>query len=55
MKEGPGSNWPNGTPADGQRLLDLVRNLPNTDLNFATLSSGNTDNNGWRDSVYWAQ
>ena len=55
MKEGLGSNWPNGTPADGQRLLDLVRNLPNTDLNFATLSSGNTDNNGWRDSVYWAQ
>ena len=55
MKEGLGSNWPNGTPADGQRLLDLVRNLPNTDLNFATLSSGNTDNNGWRDAVYWAQ
>jgi hypothetical protein len=55
MKEGVGSNWPNGVPADGQRLLDLVRNLPNTDLNFATLSSGNTDNNGWRDQVYWAQ
>jgi hypothetical protein len=55
MKEGLGSNWPNGTPADGQRLLDLLRNLPNTDLNFATLSSGNTDNNGWRDAVYWAQ
>jgi len=55
MKEGLGSNWLNGTPADGQRLLDLIRNLPNTDLNFATLSSGNTDNNGWRDAVYWAQ
>ena len=55
LKEGIGSNWLNGTPADGQRLLDLVRSLPNTDLNFATLSSGNTDNNGWRDHVYWAQ
>ena len=55
MKEGLGSNWPNGTPADGQRLLNLVRSLPNTDLNFATLSSGNTDNNGWRDHVYWAE
>jgi hypothetical protein len=55
MKEGLGSNWPSGTPADGQRLLDLVRHLPNTDLNFATLSSGNTDQNGWRDQVYWAQ
>jgi hypothetical protein len=55
MKEGIGSNWPNGTPADGQRILNLIRSLPNTDLNFATLSSGNTDNNGWRDAVYWAQ
>ena len=55
LKEGKGSNWPQGTPADGQRLLDLVRSLPQTDLNFATLSSGNTDNNGWRDHVYWAE
>jgi len=55
MKEGKGSNWPNGTPADGQRILDLVRSLPPTDLAFSTLSSGNTDSNGWRDHVYWAQ
>ena len=55
MKEGKGSNWPNGTPADGQRLLDLIRRLPPTDLAFSTLSSGNTDENGWRDHVYWAQ
>jgi hypothetical protein len=55
MKEGKGSNWPNGTPADGQRLLDLVRSFPGTDLSFSTLSSGNTDFNGWRDHVYWAE
>jgi hypothetical protein len=55
MKEGKGSNWPNGTPVDGQRLLDLVRSFPGTDLSFATLSSGNTDFNGWRDHVYWAE
>jgi hypothetical protein len=55
MKEGIGSNWTKGTPADGQRLLNLVRSLPNTDLNFATVSSKNTDQNGWRDHVYWAQ
>ena len=55
LKEGRGSNWTTGVPADGQRLLDLARNLPNTDLNFGTLSSGNTDENGWRDHVYWAQ
>ena len=55
MKEGTGSNWPNGTPADGERILNLVRALPQTDVNFSTLSSGNTDHNGWRDHVYWAQ
>lgn len=55
MKEGIGSNWLNGTPADGERLLNLIRRLPPTDLAFSTLSSGNTDENGWRDSVYWAQ
>ena len=52
FKEGKGSNWPNGTPADGQRVLNLMRSLPNTDLNFTSFSSGNTDNNGWRDLVY---
>jgi hypothetical protein len=52
FKEGKGSNWPDGVPADGQRLLSLMRSLPNTDLNFSSLSSGNTDNNGWRDHVY---
>ena len=52
FKEGKGSNWPNGQPADGKRLLDLMRGLPNTDLNFSSFSSANTDNNGWRDLVY---
>ena len=55
MKEGRGSNWPNGTPADGERILNLLRKLPPTDLAFSTVSSGNTDENGWRDHVYWAQ
>lgn len=55
MKEGIGSNWLNGTPADGKRILDLIRRLPPTDLAFSTLSSGNTDENGYRDHVYWAE
>ncbi|MET0918917.1 MAG: hypothetical protein ABWY07_10915 [Burkholderiales bacterium] len=55
LKEGKGSNWPNGTPADGQRFLDLIRSLPPTDYAFSTLSSGNMDFNGWRDHVYMAQ
>lgn len=52
FKEGKGSNWLDGTPADGRRVLNLMRRLPNTDLNFSSFSSGNTDNNGWRDLVY---
>jgi hypothetical protein len=55
MKEGKGSNWPNGTPEDGQRILQLLRRLPQTDFAFSTVSSGNTDENGWRDHVYWAE
>jgi len=55
FKEGKGSNLPDGTPADGKRLLDLARALPNTDLLFTTLSSGNTDDNAWRDHVYWTE
>jgi len=52
FKEGKGSNWPQGTPADGKRILDLQRALPHTDFNFSSISSGNTDENGWRDHVY---
>lgn len=54
LTEGLGRNWPNGTPADGQRLLDLVGNkLPKTDLLFTSLDSGNIENNAWRDHVMW--
>jgi hypothetical protein len=56
LKEGKGRNWPNGTPADGQRLIDLVRNrLPATDLLFTTLDTGNLIPNGWRDQVMWTE
>src|SRR3954467_6496514 len=54
-KEGKGGNGPSGPPADGKRLLDLFRSLPATDYAFSTLSSGNTDLNGWRDHVYMAE
>ena len=30
-------------PADGKRILDLMRGLPPTDFNFSSFSSGNTD------------
>ncbi len=55
LKEGIGSNY-RGTPADGQRLMDLAgKVLPNTDYLFTTLDSGNIDNNGWRDLVMWTE
>jgi len=55
LKEGIGSNY-QGTPADGQRLMDLAgKVLPNTDYLFTTLDSGNVDNNGWRDLVMWTE
>jgi hypothetical protein len=56
LTEGKGSNWQQGTPADGQRLMDLAgKMLPNTDLLFTTLDSGNIDNNAWRDHVMWTE
>ena len=55
LKEGIGSNWLNGVPADGKRILDLVRALPHSGVQFGTLSSGNTDHNGFRDHVYFAE
>jgi hypothetical protein len=54
LKEGKGSGW-DGTPADGQRILDILRRLPETDIQFGTASSGNTDFNGWRDHVYYLE
>jgi hypothetical protein len=54
LKEGKGSGW-DGTPADGQCILDILRRLPETDVQFGTASSGNTDFNGWRDHVYYLE
>ena len=55
LKEGKGSAWLNGVPADGQRIVDILRSLPPTDLHFGTASSANTDFNGWRDHVYYLE
>jgi L-ascorbate metabolism protein UlaG (beta-lactamase superfamily) len=50
LKEGKGNGW-DGTPADGDRVRNVVKSLPYTDVQFGTSSSGNTDFNGWRDHV----
>lgn len=50
LKEGKGNGW-DGTPADGERVRNLVNSLPYTDVQFGTASSGNTDFNAWRDHV----
>ncbi len=54
LKEGRGSGW-EGTPADGQRLIELMQALPPTDLQMGTASSGNFDNNGLRDLIMYQQ
>jgi L-ascorbate metabolism protein UlaG (beta-lactamase superfamily) len=52
LKEGKGQGW-NGTPADGQRLIELMKSLPPTDLEMGTASSGNFNNNGLRDLIMY--
>lgn len=54
LKEGKGSGW-DGTPADGERIIGMLRALPPTDLQMGTASSGNFDNNGLRDLIMYQQ
>jgi L-ascorbate metabolism protein UlaG (beta-lactamase superfamily) len=52
LKEGKGNGW-DGTPEDGQRLINLMRRLPHTDVHLAPVSTGNWNNNGLRDTVMY--
>jgi L-ascorbate metabolism protein UlaG (beta-lactamase superfamily) len=49
LKEGLGSGWLNGTPADGQRLFNIMKSMPQTDVDLGTASTANFDNNTYRD------
>jgi hypothetical protein len=54
LKEGKGMGW-NGTPADGERILRILKTLPPTDLQMGTASSGNFNHNGLRDLIMYQQ
>ena len=50
LKEGKGRDY-DGTPADGQRIIDVLESLAPTDVQLGTAASGNFDNNGLRDLI----
>jgi hypothetical protein len=54
LKEGKGNGW-DGVPADGQRIVDLIKRLPFTDVQMGTASTANYTNNGLRDLIQYTQ
>ncbi len=52
LKEGIGRNY-EGTPTDGQRIIDLLEALAPTDVQLGTAATGNFDNNGLRDLIMY--
>ena len=48
LKEGKGAGW-DGVPADGERVLQLLERLPQTDVHLGTIATANFDNNLYRD------
>jgi hypothetical protein len=54
LKEGRGNGFP-GTPADGQRIVDMFRGLPGTDVLLGIASTANFPNNALRDTVMYTE
>jgi len=54
LKEGKGNGW-DGTPADGARLVALMRSLPHTDVHLAPVSTANYPSNALRDTVMYQE
>ena len=54
LKEGKGNGW-DGTPEDGQRIIDILEALPPTDVQLGTAATGNFDNNGLRDLIMYQE
>ncbi len=52
LKEGIGRNY-EGTPEDGQRIIDILESLAPTDVQLGTAATGNFDNNGLRDLIMY--
>jgi hypothetical protein len=55
LREGKGSAWPEGTPADGQRIKDILGRMAPIDWFSAAVGTANFLNNGLRDLVDYHQ
>lgn len=55
LKEGLGSGWLNGTPADGQRIVNIMKSLPHTNVDLGTTATADFDNNTYRDPFAYIQ
>jgi hypothetical protein len=51
LREGKGSAWRDGTPADGERLTDILKQMAPVDFFSAAVGTANFTNNGLRDLV----
>jgi hypothetical protein len=54
LKEGKGNGY-DGTPADGERITQMLRNLPSTDVFMGIVSTANYPNNQLRDTVMYSE
>ncbi|MFI5893483.1 MBL fold metallo-hydrolase [Actinoplanes sp. NPDC051513] len=55
LREGKGSAWPDGTPADGKRITDILKIMAPVDFFSAAVGTANFLNNGLRDLVDYQQ
>jgi hypothetical protein len=55
LREGRGSAWTNGTPADGQRLTEIMKQMAPVDFYSAAVGTANFVNNGLRDLIDYQQ
>lgn len=55
LRDGKGSAWPDGTPADGQRITDILHQMAPVDVFSAAVGTANFANNGLRDLVDYQQ
>jgi hypothetical protein len=55
LRDGKGSAWPEGTPADGKRITDILKIMAPVDFFSAAVGTANFRNNGLRDLIDYQQ
>ncbi len=51
LREGKGSAWTDGVPADGQRIVNILKQLAPVNVYSAAVGTANAVNNGLRDLI----